>query len=322
MLTTPALFALPRSRHRVRRVLPVVLTALSLAVAGCLGSRRDGDNPAPEGDTPGFDVPTSQAGEDESPFGRPVTNLVVEFNVHRYTAPRGTFTPDSAVIWQVVTGPLPSAETALHLADSGFRAAIGRQSDRKPLAEALETLRESTDLRSAVDHITPDASRAMEMEIGPVSWSSLPVFYVQGDGSLAGQDFLNATTKFLMNFAIRAERMREVWVQIVPAIDEPPGPLRWVGTAEGGFQQVAEQRRKVFSDVVLDTPVPDGGFILLGATPSVYDRPYLARPFFIEQDPGGKGADPDAARESIFIISPILRTVRPDPAESSPAAQP
>lgn len=264
-------------------------------------------------------MPTTES--DDSPFGRPVTNLVVEFNVHRYTAPKGTFTPESSPIWQVVTGSLPSAELTLHLADSGFRAAIGRQSDRKPLADALETLRETTDLRSAVDHITPDATREMEMEIGPVSWSSLPVFHVQGDGSLAGQDFLDATTKFVMNFAIRAERLREVWVQIVPAIEEPPGPMRWVGTPEGGFQQVPEQRRKEFTDVILATPVPDGGFILLGATPSVYDRPYLARPFFIEQVAGGDEADPEGARESIFIISPILRTVSPGSA-TQPAENP
>lgn len=294
------------------------VAALIVLFAGCLGPWDR--EPEAEADPDVSPFQTSlESSEAGAVFGRPATTIVVEFNVHRYSAPKGTFTSSDASVWSVVTGPLPSAEMTLHLADSGFRAAIGRQSDRMPLTSALEALQRTTELRSAVDQVTPDARREIELEIGPVSWSSLPVFYVQEDGRLAGQDFENAQTKFLMTYAMRAENLREVWVQLVPAIEEPPGPLKWVGTPESGFQQIPEQRRKVFTDVVLATPVPEGGFILLGATETVYDRPYLARPFFIEQAAPEDGESGDTARESIFIISPILRTLSPGLPTTLPA---
>lgn len=239
---------------------------------------------------------------------RPLTRLVVEFSVHRFTAPQGTFSSKDSMIWRVISSPLPSAATTLQLADSGFRAAIGKEPERRAFAEAIAVLREKTEVRSVMDRILPDASREIEIDIGPASWPRLAVFYVNASGSLAGQDFQDAKVKFLMTFAIRPENLKEVWLQLMPAIEEPPGPPRWVGMPGGGFQQVPEQRRRVFSEMTFSAPIPEGGFLLLGPTEIVYERPYLARPFFIEQAAGSEKKT--EVRESVYIISPILRTER------------
>lgn len=280
---------------------------LLLLSSSCIGTSKLENPPSPRTEdaaSPDLESTNSATVADL----RAATRLVVEFSVHRYTAPRGVFSSKDAHVWKVATGPLPSATMSLLLADCGFRAMVGTESDRRALAEAMNTLRDSTDLRSVLDQIMPDAAREIEIEIGPVSWPRLSVFFVDRDGNLAGQDFQDAKVKFLMNFAMRPENLREVWVQLVPAIEEPPGPLRWIGTPDGGFQQLPELRRRVFSEVALTAPIPEGGFLLLGPTEIVYDRPYLARPFFVEQTEGGEKKL--ETRESLYIISPILHTVR------------
>ncbi len=302
----------PVSERSTRRlhVLPIVFVGFFLA--GCIATKSEqpditGQPPEPTANRP---IEPTETRIDRGSSNRPYTRLVVEFGVHRFTAPRGTFSAKDSPIWKIVSGPLPSASMALHLADSGFRAAIGRESDRRALAETMATLRESTDLRSVVDQIMPDAAQAIEVDIGPTSWPRLAVFYVDGSGALTGLDFQDAKVKFLMNFAMRPESLREVWVQLMPAIEEPPGPPRWVGTPEGGFQQLPELRRRIFSEVALTAPITEGGFLLLGPTEIVYDRPYLARPFFIEKLEGARESE---VRESVFVISPILRTVQEGP---------
>lgn len=294
-----------------------LLAALSAAVAlaaftGCIAKKPD----APAAGPPPLHEPLPKTPIPTDPDTPPdaeqrLSRLYVEFSVHRCSAPRGVFSAANAPIWKIASLPLPTAAMTLHLTDSGFRAAIGRESDRKPLAEALDALRESVDLRCAFDQVIPDASRAIEMEIGRASTPLLTVFYAAGGGRLEGKDFADASLKFIVSFAVRVENLNEVWVKMTPLIEEPPGLPRWVGEPGGGFRQVAEPRRTLFEDVSLTAAVPEGGFILFGPTSRVYDRPYLARPFFVEKKPvaGKNAADPPAfeERESIYIISPVIR---------------
>jgi hypothetical protein len=276
-----------------------------------LSSGCRGRQPAAEIESTAVDSPFLV---DEAPQPPPSTyaaapeQLVVEFNVHRYSAPQSVFTDPDAAVWKLFTTPLPAADMSRRLADNGIRAAVGRESDREPLARALEELRESTSLRSAVDHVIPDVSRDVELLLGPTA-PRLSVFLFDGQGRLAGQDFEDAQAKFLLNFEMRFANIHEVWLQVVPAIEEPPGPLRWVVTETGDFRQTPEHRRHVFSDVNLRCPVPEGGFVILGPTEKVYDLPYLARPLFLEQAASQAGSGPEW-RESIYVISPILRSIR------------
>jgi hypothetical protein len=75
----------------------------------------------------------------------------------------------------------------------------------------------------------------------------------------------------------------------------------------GGFQQIQEERRKVFTDLEFSATIPEDGFLLIGGMPIIYERPYLGRAFFVEQP--ANGMDEEATRESIFIICPVIHTV-------------
>jgi hypothetical protein len=81
-----------------------------------------------------------------------------------------------------------------------------------------------------------------------------------------------------------------------------------VGTPDGGFIQAPEQRRRVFQDLTATAVVPQGGFLLLGPAKMVYERPCLARPFFLELESNADG-QPEW-RESIYVISPIVRSIQ------------
>jgi len=288
------------------------LIAISLValLSGCPPTANKTTNPAPGLDP--TDNPLSVgrgSAAGTSIFDRPLTRLVVEFKVHRFSAPRGAFTGD-AEIWKKVTGPLPTAAMAQQLADNGFRAAVGRESDRPQLLATLDALQEKGDLRGVPDQALPDANKLIELDLGPCE-PRLALFYHDPRGRLRGLDFEDAKAKLLLTFEMRTSNLHEVTLKVIPALEEPPGPPRWVLTPEGTAQQVPEERRHVFSDVALSAQVPEGGFLLLGASDIVYDLPYLGRPFFLEQDAKGAkdaGGQP-AWRESIYIISPIIRSL-------------
>ncbi|MBN2563830.1 MAG: hypothetical protein JXQ75_23190 [Phycisphaerae bacterium] len=236
-----------------------------------------------------------------SVFDRPLQRLSVDFKVLRYSAPKGTFTEDSG-LWKLVTGPLLDASMALRAADNGLRAATGRESDRVPLREFLDGI---DDLRSTLDYAHPDATRHVELDLGPCE-TRLVVFYYGQRGALRGLDFLDARAKLRLAFEMGSVNLREVWLELAPEIEEPPGPLRWEITRETA-RQVPEERRHTFTEVSFAAKIPEGGFLLLGPTEEVYERRLLGRAFFVEVSQNGvDGAA--KLRESIYVISPIIRS--------------
>lgn len=286
------------------RTFQYVLGLWFLTFSGCLDKRTDSAAPPPvDPDNSPFKAPIQS--NRTSNFGTSAQRLVVEFNVHWFTASRGVFSAEDSVIWKIVTGALPESSSTLHLADSGFRAAIGRSSDRKPLADALAGLEDSGKLRSeTTDRLIPDASRSASFGIGQIALRTLTVFYQDIEGRAIGYDFRDASPKFYLSYGMRADNLREVILRLVPAIEEPPGPPKWVGKLGEGFQQIQEERRTMFIEMALTATIPEDGLLLMGGTPIIYERPYLGRAFFIEQTTDNK-----MARESIFIVSPVIRTV-------------
>jgi hypothetical protein len=270
--------------------------------SGCI--KEPAENPGPGvgiTESAASDIERSAAKGSKSVFDRPVRRLSVEFTVLRYSAPRGTFSSDED-IWKLVDGPLPDAATALHLADNGFRAAIGRHSDREGLRAFFGGIGE---LRSVLDHARPDVSRHVELDLGPCP-PRLVVFHYELGGRLRGLDFVKARAKLRFAFEMRSLNLHEVWLELVPVIEEPPEPPKWVITEEGA-QQVPQERRHVFADLAFAAKIPEGGFLLLGPTAAVHDRPLVARPFFLE---ASKEAAAGFAghRESTYVISPIIRS--------------
>ena len=271
--------------------------------ASCLGGRggsgdfagKDAGNAAAGG------AGSGSAGAGDSVFLRPLQRLTVEFRIHRYSAPQGAFTAEGP-LWKLVTGPLPDAAAALRLADNGFRAAIGLESDRTPLGEYLAKIE---GLQSALDYGQPDASKHVEVDLGACS-KRLVVFYYGRDGGLRGLEFMDARVKLRMDFEMRSVNLSKVLLVLAPEIEEPPGPSKW-RVAEGAATPVPEERGQVFDDLAFSAEVPDGGFLLLGPTRQVYERPLAARPFFIQESEKGVDAKPEL-RESIYIISPVVRS--------------
>jgi hypothetical protein len=282
--------------------------AIVLLLTGCPPPPRPDPIPTPVADPE--DNPLIQrrsSSEETSIFDRPMTRLAVEIKVHRISAPRGVFTGD-AEIWKKVNGPVPAAAMTQQMSDNGFRAAVGMESDRKPLLDALDELSGKVDLRAVPDQAMPDANKLVELVLGPCE-PRLTLFYHAPSGRLSGMDFESATAKLLVAFEMRSPNLRELTLKIIPALEEPPGPPRWVISPDGTAQQVPEERRHVFDDVVLTAQIPEGGFLLLGAGDIVYNLPYLGRPFFLQPEvrPDAAG-EPPHWRESIYIISPIIRS--------------
>lgn len=285
--------------------------AVAIGGWGCVGEPASGPDRASgkhAGGGPGRVADRGTGADSESVFNRPLQRLSVEFKVHRYSAARGTFGPDSP-LWRLVTGALPDSAAALRLADNGFRAAVGRESDRAPLREFLGGI---ADLQSALDHALPDASKQVELDLGRCRPREV-VFYYRRGGMLTGLDFVDGRVKLMLTFELRSLSLREVWVRCVPVIEDPPGPLKWRITEEGA-RQVREERRTVFEDIAFEARIPDGGFLVLGPTPAVYERPLVARPFcvsFAGEDANGRAV----LRESIYCISPIVRSYQQDRSE-------
>ncbi len=294
-----------RATFRPWRIVPAC--AALLACVGCLGQTGQGDgrpDDAPDavGVFPNAAGPPP-ANENTSVFQRPLVRLVVDFKVHRVWAAKGAFGAESR-LWKIATGTLPDAASALRLAANGFRVAVGRESDRKSLLAFLE---EVPDLRIAMDEVTPDASRAVELEIGTCD-SRQSVFYYDGEGDLRGMDFVKARAGFSLMFELQSTDLREVWLRLVPTLVEPGGRPKWVLNADGTASQVPSDRRTVFDALAFLARVPEGGFLLLAPTESVHASPLLGRSFFVTSGAEREAAS-DEARESVYVISPTVRTV-------------
>jgi len=281
-----------------------VCLAILVCGGGCIGPGAEGP---PEQDDPDEAAAvfreTDGDGGKTSVFERPLVRLVVDFKVHRVWASKGAFGEDSR-LWKIATGTLPDAASVLRLAANGFRVAVGRESDRKALLAFLE---EVPDLRIAMDEVTPDASREVELEVGACG-PRQSVFYYDGEGNLRGLDFVKARAGFRLMFELRSTDLREVWLQLVPTMVEPGGRPKWVLNADGTASQVPSDRRHRFDALGFVARVPEGGFLLRAPTEAVHAVPLLGRPFFVTSgvEPG---ADSDEARESIYIIGPTVRTL-------------
>jgi hypothetical protein len=295
-------------------VLLILMASLSwVGGGGCISSllNRGSSPPSEEPSSPASAGPSEGGTGRGSPvFARQLQRLAVEFKVHRFSAPSGTFSSDHADIWKLVTGPLPDAAATFRLTDNGFRAVVGRESDRAPLRGWLDELE---GVRSALDTAVPDAAHSVDVEIG----ACLPrqtVFFFDRQGLLHGLDFVDAKARFRMSFEMRSANLHEVWLEVVPEIEEPPGPPKWVITQQGAKQE-PEERRHTFSELTFAAQIPEGGFLLLGPTTAVRHRPLLGSPFFLEQtgvaEKAGAGQDASDIRESIYVISPIIRSQTP-----------
>jgi hypothetical protein len=281
---------------------PAILLAGALLATGCgLAGRQGPPGPAV---APVDPPPAPALGTDgASVFSRPMHRLIVEFSVVRFSAPRGVFTGDDG-LWKAVSGALPSATMTVNLAANGIRAAIGRESDRGPLKEWMGRV---ADLRTAVDHVTPDTSRVLEVELGPCR-PRQAIFYYDQTGAVHGLDFIDARARLKVGFEMRYSNLREIWVEVLPEIEEPPGPPKWVMNADGTARQAPEERKHGFPELLFTGKLPEGGFLLIGPTSAVHERPLLAGPLFLESSPAREGEA--QVRESVYMIAPTVRTVQ------------
>ena len=286
-------------------------------VWGCFPTQRTESTNPPEVTVGPDGLPTwpdDDAGTD-SVFNRPLRRLVVDFKVHRISGSPGSFGADSP-LWKIMTVGLPDAEALLRLSANGFRVAIGRESDRPALKSFIEDV---GDLHTAMDRVTPDASKSVYLELGPCD-SRQSVFFYDRRGDLHGLGFVNATARFKLAFEMRSSNLKEVWIRLLPELREPPGPPRWKKGPDGEFHQAPEQRGRSFAELAFAARILEGGFLLLAPTPAVHERPLLARPFFTSARPDRPGIAA-VRRESIYIISPIVRSLTQGtsgrPAESS-----
>lgn len=274
------------------------------ACAGCLeptgnGSHSGGRTGGQSATPVSSNHPSTPEQPGASVFDRPLRQIRVEFGVMRVTAPQGAFT-DDATLWSLVRGALPDAPTAMRLQDNGFRVAIGRDSDRAAIKERLEKL---TDPRSALDRAIPNESRLVDLDLGACTPQS-SVFYFDGGGQMHGCHYEDARARFRLAYEIRSTNLREVWIQLVPEVEEPPGPPRWVIRPEGARLE-PEERRRMFRDLAFSASIPEGGFLMLGPTQDMARQPLLARLFLQQREAGEDG---ERIRESLYLISPILRT--------------
>jgi hypothetical protein len=239
---------------------------------------------------------------------------VVHFTVLRVTAPKGTFTGSQA-LWKAIPGKLEDASAASCLRDNGFLAAIGMESDRVTLKNHLDRIESPL---SGLDQLTPNESRLVEIDLGPCS-PRQTVFHYDRGGRLRGEEFVDGRARLRLAFEIRSTRLDEVWLQLAPEIEEPPGPPRWTITAEGA-RQVQDERLHTFRDLILGGKIPPGGFLLLGPTPDIYQQPLLGRAFFVDHT-SALAEDQSDPRESILVISPVVST-RSDERNGAVSRQP
>ena len=273
--------------------------------------------PTPEpADPTTVDEPTDDAEPNVPPNDdRPVRRVSVKLNVVRITAPKGGLSRNRD-IWRLVTGALADASVSASLRDNGILAAIGRESDREALTAALEKI---PDHRSALDSLEPNEARLVELVLGPCA-KNQKVFHYDRAGKLSGNEFSDGQAKLRMAYEVRSARMDDVMLQLMPEIEEPPGPPKWVVSASGATE-VREDRRHSFRELVMGGTIPPGGFIMIGPTADVYAHPLLGRAFFVETNRTDPETD-DWPRESLVIISPIVTTVgRPTPEQGQSPAE-
>ena len=248
-----------------------------------------------ESDDPGEDE--AMAGP-AAPGEQPIRRVSVRLNVLRVTAPTGSFSKHPS-IWKTVVGSLADAGAAACLRDNGIRSAIGRDSDRAALQALLDDV---PDHRSAVDPLIPDMTRLVELTLGPCD-PHQRVFHYDRAGKLHGDEFENAKVVLRIAYEVRSARLDDVMLQLMPEIEEPPGPMKWVIT-DSGAAQVEEERRHSFRELVFGGTIPPGGFLMLGPTPDIYQQPLLGRAIFVDTNRTDEGeAEP---RESLLLISPIV----------------
>lgn len=280
-----------------------ILICQSMITGACLSAplRKSANPPAvtaAQGSSPRQDTDQTVV---NSVFNRPLTRLVVDFQVHRISGAPGSFGTDSP-LWKIVTVGLPDAEASLRLSANGFRAAVGRESDRPALGSFIEGV---GDLHTAMDRVTPDASKSVYLELGPCD-SQLSVFFYDRQGNLHGLGFVDATARFKLAFEMRSSNLKEVWLRLLPELHEPPGPPQWKKGPDGEFHETPEVRGRSFEELAFSARIPEGGFLLLAPTPAVQERPLLAKPFFVNAKPDRQNTG--EARESIYVISPIVRS--------------
>lgn len=278
--------------------------ALTVAMICALtpGCKSSGFGAKTATEKPQEPAPSQPSATEGNPiFDRPAQRLTVEFTLHRISARKGTFTTDEGV-WKLVAGPLANAEMSLRLAANGFRGAIGRESDRATLLAELSKL---PDHRIALDHATPDASKLVELDLGP-PLPAMTLFSFDDSGGMEGHDYTGPSARFRMAYGLRPANLKEVMLELVPEIEEPPGPRRWVKPPDGPPREEEEERKTTFPALAFSARIPPGGFLLVGPTPAIHDLPVIARPFFVEelQSPTGDSVD---VRESIYVISPLVR---------------
>jgi len=225
--------------------------------------------------------------------------MQLELKVFRFSAPRGAFT-GSETVWNVPSDSLQDPATALMLRDNGVRVAVGRASERDPLKVALDGI---DGLLTATDAARPDPSRDIELTLGPCT-RELSLFVHEPGGGLVGRDFLDATAKLGIRLEMRSVAERRLDVHVVPELEEPPGPPKWV-IEEGVARQVPQDRSHVYSRLGFTAELTEGGFILMGPTPTVYDLPLLGRALFVETVMAETSENEE--RESIYIIRPVIR---------------
>lgn len=295
-------------------------TQKALALAACMMGALlslaclDRNKPAPDQDSEPADttlapVKMPELDVREGPravFSRPLQRLVVEFRVHLISGPSGTF-GDGSPLWAIASGVLPDAATMPRIFSNGFRAAVGRESDRAALMEYLDGVE---GLKMRMDQAMPNVDRPVTIELGPCRpWES--VFYYDLRGELHGLDLVEASARLILRFEMRSINLKEVWIDVTPELEEPPGPMRWVRDADGELIERPELRRHTLSDLRIAAQIPEGGFLVLGASPIVVETPVIGRSFFLEEggDEAGGTAGP---RERIYVISPIVRFLETD----------
>lgn len=314
--------------RQIRRQLPVALCVVLVFGAGCQGPWFGGAKPAEPAVTQTIDSPfipqsepadpteedvTETEGSDtgvdvatdvpDSPGEQPIRRVAVRLNVVRITAPFGSFSRHPR-LWKTVVGALADASAAACLRDNGIRAAIGRESDRAALESLLDDL---PDHLSAVDPLQPDMTRLVELNLGRCN-PRQRVFHYDRSGSLHGDEFKDAKVQLRIAYEVRSARLDDVMLQLMPEVEEPPGPMKWVIT-DAGATQVEEEKRHSFRDLVFGGTIPPGGFLMLGPTADIYQQPLLGRAMFVDTNRGDEGADDEEPRESLLVISPIVTPV-------------
>lgn len=240
---------------------------------------------------------------EDSIFARRPERLIVELEVHRVEAPAGVFGEDSP-LWKIATTPFPNAASELRLRTNGFLVAVGRDSDRSDLVAYLESLPKPA---IATDRVQPDSSRLVDVEIGSHP-GRLTLFHFDESGSLRGMEVEAPTVRFRMRCEFRSSNLRDVWLEVLPELEEAPGPSKWVIGPDERARLVPQERRHTFKSVAFGVEIPKGGFLLMGATSAVYEQPLLAKPFFLAA--AGQAKDGRRRyRESVYVIRPIIRAV-------------